>query len=66
MGQKELFSRVFVHPSTIALMPNGQIKILNPIMANPVDRHVRKQTSYYSPEKLYDFAFQEDEKSAVF
>lgn len=59
-------NRVFVHPGRIYLMPDGQLKLINPLMVSPYDRYQHRSTCYYSPEKLLDFDFNEDSKSVIF
>ena len=47
-------------------MENGAFKISNPLLVSPIDRYTKKNRCYYSPEKLGDFSFEDDEKSAIF
>ena len=39
---------------------------MNPLIVTEIDRFERKHRTYYSPEKLSDFSFEDDEKSCVF
>ena len=67
LGMKILYNRLFVHPSRIYILPEtGELKLLHPLMVSPFDREQRDSRCYYSPEKMMDFDFEEDEKCSVF
>lgn len=59
-------NRIFINPHKIFLMPSGMIKILSPLMVSTYDRFQYRNSSYYSPEKMSDFDFEDDSKSAIF
>jgi hypothetical protein len=47
-------------------MPGGLIKLCSPLIVSPYDRFQHRYNCFYSPEKLADFDYSEDEKSAIF
>lgn len=61
-----LLNRVFLHPERILLCEDGIIKICSPLIVSPYDRLQHRHSCYYSPEKLADFDYSEDSKSALF
>jgi hypothetical protein len=44
----------------------GVLKIMDPLVADFRSRYSYQPKVYYSPEKLTDFAFQDDQKCAIF